>query len=83
MTNFDHTNCYHVRTPKARKACRADRATGGRNARIAELQRAYVKADAAELPYAEYEAMVDIFAGDFGMKLQDAFELIEEGPVIH
>jgi hypothetical protein len=83
MTNrIDHTNCRHVRTPKARAACRADLAAGGRNRRIAELQRAYMQADAAELPWAEYEAMVDIFSMDFGIKFQDAFELIENGPVI-
>lgn len=82
MTRIDHTNCRHVRTPKARAACRADLAAGGRNARIAELQRAYMKAEEAGMPYAEYEAMVDIFAMDFGMNLQDAYELIENGPVL-
>ena len=85
MTRIDHTNCRQVRTPKARAACRADRAAGGRgrNLRIWALQAAYMHAEAGNMPYADYEAMVDLFAGEFGIKLQDAFELIENGPVIY
>lgn len=31
----------------------------------------------------EYEATVDLFAGRWGMDLADAYDLIENGPVVY
>jgi hypothetical protein len=78
MTNrMDHTGCTHAATPAARKVCRADR----RN-QVKNLQRAYMDVDAGTFAIAEYEAMVDLFSMRWGMDLRDAYQLIEEGPVV-
>jgi len=80
MTRLDHTNCGHALTPAARKRCR-----DWRNDRIRAAQKAFMAAaeDNDSHLIREYEAMVDLFAGQVGMDLHDAFDLIENGPVIY
>lgn len=74
-----HATCNHEATPAARRRCRA-----ARRADIMAAQAAYQKAcDSNEIPeIREYEAMVDIFAYRWSMDLADAYNLIEQGPIV-
>jgi hypothetical protein len=79
-TRFDHTECLHPSTPAGRRFCREDRKMA-----IKGLQAAYTEmemSDDTELRR-EYEARVDIFSQNWGMDLHAAYNLIENGPVIH
>ena len=78
-TRFDHTACRHTATPAGRKACRARR-----TADIREAQDLFKKAwDTNATPeIREYEATVDTFAFRWNMTMADAFDLIENGPVV-
>lgn len=80
MTRFDHTNCRHDATPAARGRCRA-----ARRADIMKAQAAFRLAfDTNASPeIREYEATVDNFAYRWNMTMADAFDLIENGPVVH
>lgn len=74
-----HTDCTHETTPAARRRCRA-----ARRSDVMAAQAAYrVACDVNEThEIREYEATVDLFAGRWGMPLADAYELIENGPVV-
>lgn len=83
MTNrMDHTNCTHEATPKGRAWCR-----NAYRAAIKGLQAEYMavasidQADAQAIR--EYEAGVDLFSGRWGIDFHEAFNIIENGPVIH
>lgn len=78
-TRFDHTTCLHPATAAGRRYCRADRKMA-----IKGLQAAYMEmeiSDDTELRR-EYEARVDIFSQNWGIALRDAYNLIENGPVV-
>lgn len=79
-TRLSHTDCPHGSTPADRRACR-----NSRNAQIKAAQRMYM--EVAEDPnlagQREYEATVDLFAMRWRMDLADAYQLIENGPVVH
>jgi len=49
---------------------------------IRTAQKAYAGTQDGTFDVAEYEAMIDIFAGNMGMDLMDAYDLIEHGPVV-
>lgn len=83
-TRFSHTDCTHAATPAGRRYCR-----DSRRDQIRDAQKRY--SDLADMPRTddeifalrEYEATVDLFSMRWGMALRDAYELIENGPVIH
>lgn len=80
MTRFDHTNCTHPATPKGRAWCREARRSDIRKAQAAHS----LAWDTNATPeIREYEATVDLFAMRWGMDLHDAYDLIENGPVVH
>jgi hypothetical protein len=78
-TRFDHTNCLHPSTPAGRRFCRLDLKMA-----IKGLQVAYLEMEASDDAEVrrEYEARVDIFSQNWGMPLRDAYNLIENGPVV-
>lgn len=78
MTN--HTGHNHPATPAARRACR-----NLRNAKVREAQKAFSAAalDNDSALISEYEALVDSFAMTYGMDLNAAYDLIENGPIVH
>lgn len=74
-----HTACTHDATPAARRRCRARRRSDLIAAQAA-FQTAWDVNDTHAIR--EYEAMVDTFAYVWNMDLADAYELIENGPVV-
>jgi hypothetical protein len=81
MTNrMDHTDCLHPSTAAGRRYCREDRKMA-----IKGLQAAYTEMEESDDDNLrrEYEARVDIFSVNWGMPLADAYNLIENGPVVH
>lgn len=80
MNNFSHTDCNHPATPASRRRCRAARAADIRNAQ-ALFMKAYEVNETPEIQ--EYEASVSLFAYRWNMTLNDAFDLIEKGPVVY
>lgn len=79
MTRIDHTNCLHPRGAFERKHCRADR-----QAAIKACQVRYMEV-ADDLNFAgqrEYEAMVELLSYRLGVDLLDAYQIVENGPVM-
>jgi hypothetical protein len=79
-TRIDHTDCTHEATPKGRAWCRADR-----KRRIADCQARYLAVE--DEPnfegQREYEATVELLAGYLGVELHEAYQIVENGPVVY
>lgn len=81
MTNqMDHTTCLHPSTPTGRRYCRADRKMAIKGLQAAYMEMAQSDDDNLRR---EYEARVDIFSQNWAMPLADAYQLIENGPVVY
>lgn len=78
-TRIDHTNCSHDRTAKGRAWCRNER-----NRALVNAQAAFLKASETNDIEAiiEYRATVDQFAYVSGISLDEAYNQVENGPVL-
>lgn len=74
-TRIDHTNCSHDATPAARKWCRDNR----RDA-IRQAQHAYLDCEEGKVESAEYYAIVELLSYTLGVSLDEAYEIVENGP---
>lgn len=81
MTNrIDHTNCSHSATPAGRKWCREMRKDA-----IRQAQKAYMKCQESgnHDDFSEYYALVDHVGFLLGLDHDDAYDLVERGPVVY
>lgn len=80
-TRIDHTGCSHSATPKGRAYCR-----NLRREAIKAAQAQYnvvASVDQAERDqYDEYYALVENVAYHCGVELRQAYEIVENGPVL-
>ncbi len=74
---INHSSCGHASTPAARRNCRSVR-----NDMLKATQAAYMDWEMARVDSSgEYDAMVENLAFHFGILLDEAYELVENGPV--
>lgn len=76
-SRIDHTNCSHEATSKARQVCR-DR----RREALREAQQMYLDCDLTGTGWDNYYATVEMFAGLIGVALDEAYDIVENGPVV-
>lgn len=78
MTNrMDHTDCSHEATTRARTSCRT-----GRRDVLRAAQRGFMDADIEAITWDAYRELVCTVALRFNIEVRDAYELIENGPVV-
>lgn len=79
MTNsrIDHTGCSHTATPAGRKGCRENRVRA-----LREAQQMFLDCDATGTGWDEYYATVELYAGLVRVTLDEAYDIVERGPVI-
>lgn len=74
---INHSSCNHDSTPAARRNCRARR-----NDMLKATQAAFMDYEMHRVEDgSEYFAMVETLAFHFGISLDEAYELVENGPV--
>lgn len=75
---IDHTDCGHGATPAERKRCR-----DARRKAISEAQRMFEVLTPGDIPaWDEYNATVQLLAYRLHVTLEEAYAIVEDGPVI-
>ncbi len=75
--NINHASCGHATTPAARRVCRSNR-----NGMLKDAQARYMEHEAGLGEAGDYYATVETLAFHFGISLDEAYELVENGPAV-